>query len=305
MMYFDPGLIQPIELTDSRKQELACVMADAYRHLKRAATKRYGEADIRQLRTDWRTDRINLRADWQARDSMQNLERIEHEVIAGYIRIAHRLCKAFYYAHARCSSGVTMDDFVQEAAVGIFNAMYNYDGSTEFATYCYSSIKNQLVDFIRTDRMFSKMSRNVVLWRLSVIRLMNQQPDLGFDEALEAYQQQRIEKKLRALSGDEQNKIRAAYQSTHVVRDDLMEETLFVVVDDEQQADDLRELRVAINSEVLTESELAMVQRFLSGEKGWQTKMAQEEGVTRMAISLRWKKTQQKLREALLERKAA
>lgn len=306
MMYFDPGLIQPVELTEGRKQELACVMADAHKHLKRAATKRYGDPDIRQLRTDWRTDRINLKSDWQARDSMQNLERIEHEVIAGYIRIAHRLCKAFYYAHARCSSGVTLDDFIQEAAVGIFNAMYTYDGSREFSTYCYWAIKHQLVDFIRTDRSFSKMSRNVVLWRLNVIRLMNQFPDLSFEDALVRYQEQRVEKQLRPLSDDEQSKIKAAYQSTHVVRDDLMEETLFVVVDaDDEQDDELSQLKVAINSDVLTENELEMVQRFLSGEKGWQTRMAEEHGVTRMAISLRWKKAQDKLREAFFEKKAA
>lgn len=306
MMYFDPGLIQPIELSEGRKQELACVMADAHKHLKRAATKRYGEADIRQLRIDWRTDRINLRSDWQARDSMQNLERIEHEVIAGYIRMAQQLCSAFYYAHRCCSSGVTLDDFTQEAAVGIFNVMYTYDGRTEFSTYCYHAIKSQLVDFIRSDRSFSKLSRNVIIWRLNVIRLMNQFPDLSFEDALARYQQQRIEKQLRPLSDDEQNNIKAAYQSAQVVRNDLMEETLFVVVDDDgERNEELDQLKVAINSDVLTEKEVEMVQRFLSGEKGWQTRMAKEHGVSRMAVCHWWKAAQEKLREAITEKKAA
>ncbi|CAE7860175.1 unnamed protein product [Symbiodinium microadriaticum] len=307
MMYFDPGLIRPIDLSDERKQELACVMADAYRHLKRAAKKRYSDPDIRQLRADWRQGRCNLRTDWQARDSMQNLERIESEVIAGYIRIAHSLCKAFYYAHSRCSAGVTMDDFVQEASFAIFNSMYSYDGSTEFSTFCYRAIKNKLVDFVRTDRSFSKINRKVILWRFNVIRLMNRRPDLSFEQALVVYQEQREEKNLRTLTDDELESIHAAYRATNLVRDNIMDETLFVVVDDDDDEVDERveELQLALTSSLLSDDEHKMVELFLSGEVGWQTRLAESEGVTRAAINQRWQRTQNKLREAIEERKAA
>jgi len=303
-MYFDPGLIQPVDLTEHRKQELACVMADAHRHLKRAA-KRHN-TDIRSLRSDWRTGLCDFKTDWhfktdwQARDSMQNLERIEHEVIAGYIRMAHSLCEAFYYAHSRCSPGISVDDFVQEAACAIFNAMYTYDGSTEFSTYCYGAIKNQLVDFIRHDRVFSKIGRNVILWRMSIIRLMNNHPELEFDQALELYKAQRAEKNLRPLTEIETSNIKAAYRTTNMVRDDILGETLFVVHDEHDgSSDSVNRVRVAVNSDLLTEDEMLMVEEFLAGDAGWQTRLAAQVGVTRAAINQRWKRTKEKLREVL------
>lgn len=298
-MYFNPGLICNIKLTEARKQELECVMADAQVHLKRVAKK--NRISVRQLRTNWRTGQFDFESEWQARESIQNLERIEHEIIAGYICIANDLCKAFYYAHVNCSVGVSMDDFVQEAAYAIFNSIYSYDGSNKFSTYCYYAIKNQLIDFIRSDRSV-KISRNVIIWRLNIIRLMNNDL-ISFDEALDLYQSQRLEKNLRLLNEKEIDQIRKVQNTLKVDfenYDRLGHKSLYVVDEHNDNKDELDQLmKIAIDSEVLNDSELEMIQLFLADEKGWQTKFAKKLGITRMAVTYRWQKTQSKLRQAL------
>ena len=163
------GTIQPITLTDERKDELTMTMAASHDVVHDAAVRLYGEPDFRRLRHEFRSGKkIRLRADERA--TLSQLAEIEQEVLAGFIRVPFNLCKAFYFAERR--SAVTLGDWVQEAAQTIFDCIYGFDGSNEFSTYVYWSVKNRLIDFVRSQ---SEVARSVVAVRVKIVAIMEKE----------------------------------------------------------------------------------------------------------------------------------
>lgn len=131
-------LIKPVELTADQKAELHDLMVQANSILKPLAQKMFGERGLRKLRNEVRAGRVELSASEAV--CIQRVVANEGLILAGYIRVATQLVKAFYLRTKQ-----DMDDLWQEAAMGIYDAIYSFDGRNEFSTYVYYSVKNRLI----------------------------------------------------------------------------------------------------------------------------------------------------------------
>lgn len=138
------SFIQPIELTDEQKSTYAEIMANATKLLAPLAQELYGDRGLRKLRNNFRTGNLNVDC-VDCMKSLTALIELEDTILSGYIWVALPLCRAF---HAKYGDSFQMDfdDFVQEAAIAIVDAMLGYNGKNEFSTYVYCSVKNRLVN---------------------------------------------------------------------------------------------------------------------------------------------------------------
>ena len=119
--------IKPVELSGSQKDELQRIMSKVNDLLRPVAEKR----GLKRLR-----DQVRANPSPEVKALMDS----ESLILAGYIRIATKLVNAF-----QRSSSLEEDDLWQEATIAIYDAMYSYNGQTEFSTYAYNCIKNRLI----------------------------------------------------------------------------------------------------------------------------------------------------------------
>lgn len=303
MLYLDASSIKAIDLSQGRKAELASLMAESYAHLSKFAEA--NATNIKEIRTRHRTGKVKYKAD--VRETLQKLEQIETEVICGYIKIAYSLCEAFYYSRRKQAPGTSVSDYLQEAAFAIFEAIYRFDGAVEFATYVHRCVKNRLVDYCRTDRMFSQIGRRLAAHRNAVMKLMEgEHGTIPFGEAVRRYQQQRIEKDLKPLSEHDIECVSDAYIAYCFDRSDIEDKNTMamLVSPDDSQQDDIRLLHEVIASDGLSALEKRMIDHYLSNDTGWQTRLAKEKGVSKMTVSNWWAACRSKLKD-IMDRKAA
>jgi RNA polymerase sigma factor (sigma-70 family) len=132
------NLIKPVDLTETQKAELHESMVQANLLLKPLAHKMFGDRGLRKLRDEVRAGRVKLSASERA--CVQRVMDNEGLILAGYIRVVAPLVRSFHL-----STKQDVDDLWQEAALGIYDAIYSFDGRTEFSTYSYSAVKNRLI----------------------------------------------------------------------------------------------------------------------------------------------------------------
>lgn len=144
------AIYSPVELAEDEKLEIESKLAASFKVLKKASTKLYGFANIKKLRNEYKNGQVQL--DDRSKNAMDQIIGLEKRVLSGYIRMAAKPCRK-----SRNRYGLSVADYLQEAAMAIYDAMYLYNGKTRFSTYAFWCIKNRIVDFYRNE------SRNLAL----------------------------------------------------------------------------------------------------------------------------------------------
>ena len=139
------SMFAPVELSDSEKRSLEKQMADAFALFEKASIKEYGFANVKKLRNDYKKGQIKL--DDETRSAMDGIIAIEQRIVSGYIKMSIDLCVKF-----RERYGITSSDYLQEAAMAIYDAIYMYNGKTRFSTYSFWCMKNRMLDFHRDEK---------------------------------------------------------------------------------------------------------------------------------------------------------
>lgn len=151
----DLKLYTPIDLSADRTESLQQTMASAFVALSAAAVEKYGFAKVKRLRDDYKAGRIDLQFNPRAKRILREMAALECEVVRGYIKVGTELCRSFAHS-TEARPGVTMGDYVQEAAQAIYDAMYTYNGENEFSTFVYWCVKNRLISFVRSEERAAK-----------------------------------------------------------------------------------------------------------------------------------------------------
>jgi RNA polymerase sigma factor (sigma-70 family) len=138
------AIYEPVDLTEDEKKVLEQQLADGFKVLNQASIDVYGFANVKKLRNEYKNGTVKLSG--KVKQTIDQLIAVEKRVIAGYIRMASKLC-----GKSRKRYGITVCDYLQEAAMAIYDAMYLYNGQNRFSTYAFWCIKNRIVDFYRSE----------------------------------------------------------------------------------------------------------------------------------------------------------
>ena len=134
-----------IDLTEEQKQELHNLMVSVNSFLKPLSQKMFGERSLRKMRDEVRAGKVDLPP--KESEQLNALMRSEELIIAGYIRIAAPLVKSFSF-----TAKFEHEDLWQEAALVVYNAIYSFDGSSEFSTYVYWTVKNHFLSKVKSQK---------------------------------------------------------------------------------------------------------------------------------------------------------
>lgn len=249
----------PVNLSETDKQHFEAMMAKAFEVFQRAALERYNFANVKKLRDEYKSqsssNRNMLWADPQARKMMQWMIAHEQQIIAAYIRISNDLCSAFALAH---DAGPSYADYLQEAAVAIYDAMYQYNGSTKFSTYVHWVIKNRLITFRRSEMSSKGFTRSLLKIKASVKDLMTQ--GLTADRAIAQLRDDGVEIDPRSLE-----RLRT---SLGLVGDEPKLEAAAPAIDHDSKTE-FDAMKSAIAKTDLTEMEKNLIEAHLRGDESY------------------------------------
>lgn len=133
-------IMEIVELTEEQKVDLEAALAHRHFLLKKAAEQILGEdspAAIKRLRRVPDLPETVIRI-------IEEINEMAPQVDAQYIRVVLPLVKAYHVLTAQKCKGLEEDDFLQEAHIAIFDAMFTYNGRTRFSTYVYHCVKRHL-----------------------------------------------------------------------------------------------------------------------------------------------------------------
>lgn len=174
-MSFPANSIRAIDLNDAQKSELSITLAKCHGSLYRAAIENYDKPRIKRMRDDFKSGKITLRYNPEARNALLEVMSLESRVLAAYIKMCNELCSAFHHSHPELQSVIGYTDYLQEAAWAIYDAAYTYNGTTEFSTYCYWCVKNQLITFVRKQRSLVGVTTKLASLRTMARKLMREE----------------------------------------------------------------------------------------------------------------------------------
>lgn len=166
----DLRVYTPIDLRPDRVESLQRTMAAAFVALSAAAVEKYGFAKVKKLRDEYKSGRIDLQFNPRAKRILSEMASLECEVIRGFIRVGTDLCRSFA-ASSDARPGVTLGDYIQEAAQAIYDAMYTYNGENEFSTFVYWCVKNRLISFVRSEERAAKAKQRQRIDKEDVLAL--------------------------------------------------------------------------------------------------------------------------------------
>lgn len=254
---------EPIELRAEDKAELQTLMSEAFVALSFAATEMYGFPKTKKLRDDFKSGKVTLRYDPRARTYMTRLIANEERIIRGYIRLGVSLCNRFDRSKDN-RPGVTYGDYLLECAASLYDAMYCFNGAkqNEFSTYATWCMKNRLIDFARREEQACGVGKKVKKLRLAVKREMEEH-GTTFDAAIEKLRQ------TADIDAATVEKVRySMYKMSHIEQDDEHGAA-------DHDGSEAEAMKQAIAEAPLTDIQRELVTLYLSGEKGFQTRMAE------------------------------
>lgn len=138
----DYGVYQPQQLSSEEVSHLEKLMSDSFQVLRGCAAKFYKFEDVKRLRNEYRTGKIDLSSSPDAKQTLDLLQQNETRIISGFIKLAVQFIKRF---------NVDMSEGLQESANIIYNSMYTYTGADRFSTYVSSCIRNRRIDLFRSE----------------------------------------------------------------------------------------------------------------------------------------------------------
>ena len=129
-----------------QKEQLQSLMAGCNRILAKAAKRNYGGAtpkDVLRLRDEYRRKSA---LDISAKDigALDDLRYYEGEIIEMWVRVGLALAGAFHTVYSNLR--LEREEWNQVAYDAVWDAMYTYNGSTEFSNYVHWVTKRRMVD---------------------------------------------------------------------------------------------------------------------------------------------------------------
>jgi RNA polymerase sigma factor (sigma-70 family) len=254
----DLAQFRPLSLPPDETRRLETLMTTAFECMSQAAIEKYGFRKTKQLRNDYKRG-LNMWWHPRARALMDELAANEDTIVRAYIRLGFKAARQMQRQNP--DSDASVGDYLVECATALYDAMYCYNGETRFSTYATWAIRNRLIDFVRADQQAAGVGKRLKRLRVAVRREM-QAVGSTVDQAVA-----KVASDLQ-LAADEAARLRDAMY--HVGRPD---EDAGREGPDTTEADAMRE---AIARTPLLPIQRELMQIHLSGERGYQTRLARE-----------------------------
>ena len=258
------------------KKQREDFMAEANEVLVEAAKSR-NLPHGRLLRDEFKKGRCTLIHSPRARGFMLDMIALEPIVLGGWIRTVNNKIK-FYHENGKDSRpGLQFSDYVQEAAMGIYDAQYSFNGSTRFSTHAWVCAKNRLLTLLRQEDKQGGISVGVRKLRKRVREIMETH-SVNLDQALALVGHE--------INSDEFERLRSSYRLIGSIDGEGAEQG-------ECDADksEIVEMQDAVQRADMTDLERALINAHLDNDRRFRTELL--ERATQIAAKM--------LRERLTE----
>jgi RNA polymerase sigma factor (sigma-70 family) len=288
--------IKCIVLTTKQIQEFETQMRATHPMVTYWAKKAYGEPAYRRFRNDFFSGRLGVKVPKAVARHIEALRVLETPLVQHNIRLVKRIAARFYQANHHRMPGATLDDFMQEGCLGVIDCVYAYDGTTKFNTYLYWAIENRMKDYVRVDTPLSPVGPTVLAQVNNIRDYMNVHR-VTFDEAAIALKldtSQVVNCRRAAAVVHSDTKFRVNHYGEQLPLSEI------AVAEDQPVADGNEILQEAMRTADLNELERLALQTYLDdGDTGYQTRLAEERGVTRAAVSAAFIRAKNKVKARL------
>lgn len=155
------GFITPNILSENDMTACLGVVADARPILYKWAAKLYGGNEIKQFRRDYVGGKIKgVPADEKA--TIDRVFDVAERLLASVTLSLGEL--AWTFTNSRVRPTLDWDDYFQEACAAAYDAIWTYDGSTQYITSAVAAARNRLVDLVRKGKtLLEPMSESSLL----------------------------------------------------------------------------------------------------------------------------------------------
>ena len=287
------GFIEVVDMSDADKRELSEEISAATAILKSKA-EHFGFRGVRDMRKEYMKNGRRF-LDKETGVNFDILLELEELVLSVYGKMASMLAASFFSSNRSKRPHLDESDYIQEASWAIFDCMYCYDGSRELSTYCYSTVKLRLTNFVRTEEVHAGIGRPTKALRTRLRQIMSRRL-CGFDEAIAEIRQN------EEVSADMEANVRAAcYNIRYSDRDEDLRTSQVA----EEPSEQVEQLLVAVKNAGLNDLQRELIEEFLRiGERpdtDWYDKINPNTGnkYTRQALSQNWHKACDKVRELM------
>jgi RNA polymerase sigma factor (sigma-70 family) len=298
-------MIPSVPLTDAQLQEQYDIIAEVRPVILKWCDRIYGENRYKQFRYEYFSGQLPkydksrnvIQVGKKDRAQLERLQSVEVALLQHNIRLCMKISRYYYNRSKRHMPGVDFLDFLQEATMALIDSVYSYDGSTKFVTYVHWAINNRIKDFIRCDHPLSPPSPIIIELGNTVTEYMAIN-DCNFDHAVKQLG-------LSQQQCDNIRKVKANVISQNTSEDDnsFSGKSMNQIVDHRNsKVEDYDPLMLeALNAAGLSDIERTVFDAYLMNEKSYQSRIAEERGVSRQAVNSAFIRAKNKLRERYFE----
>lgn len=301
---------ESIELSPLEEQEILGTMSDCHRILTQKCVE-FGFVSIRHLRAEYfklRKHKLGKGTqpfDHETRTTLDRMRSLEPKLLAAFVLMIHKFANSFYTSFRDSRPQLDKEDYEQEAAWALFDAIYLHNGSTRLSTYFYHAIKRRLCGFVEKQERHSGMGRGIQHVRRKLIKIMKNK-DCSFDQAVMLFGEE-----FGKLSAKSIEMVRHSFYtvaSSDFERCTIKEHS----IDDEiDRKADSAKIRQTVSNVDLNPLQQEMLDYFLDTGDRLDTQLTQRINLktgdyyTRQAVSQQWGKLIEKLQLHIIPEKEA
>lgn len=275
-------------LTAQELKECTDIILQARPIILKWSEKIYGEVKFRHFRKDYFAGKLETYKIPKAeRAKLEKIQSIEVLLLQHNHRICTKLANKYFTNNKHKMKGVTLEDFQQEAYMGVIYATYSWSGETKFITYVHHLISNNLKAFVRIEHPLSPPSPFIQDYGIAVKNLMSK-TGVNFDQAL-------VELK---IPKDQNMNVMRVISDVYSQYDEKISLSNVAVGDENIEFEDYSLMKAALETCQLTEIERAAFNQYMNGKKIDLTKRFK---VTRQAIHVALQRAKSKIRKRYIE----
>jgi DNA-directed RNA polymerase specialized sigma24 family protein len=254
----DIHYFNPTKLSINQKKYYEQKISECLKVIQPIALKHFNFKNVKQLRDLYLSQKNVLSNFLEVEKSMNWL--IDHEeiIISAYIGMMKAICSDLSCLNKY--SGATLKDYLQVASIGIYEAIYQYNGNTKFSTFSFCVAKNKLLTFHRSELTSVGINKKVLKFKNEIKNLMENGD--SYNSAVS---------KIENVDYNLINRLNNVFQI-----DDC--ENCFEIPDKDQKNTDqleIEEMKKVIYNTKLTKIERDLINAYLNGDENYRKVVSQ------------------------------
>lgn len=290
--------MQHKKMTPERFEEVFSLVVQIYPTIKRLCEKFYGQLS-KDFRTDYFSGKFGTEISREDQAQLERLQALETEILQHNVPMCHALSRKFFSKNRTRMPVFEYDDYFQESLLAVLNCVYVWNGSTEFITYATTAIRNALLNFVRQNASTLKSASSKTSDRLLMIKSQIALNNCSFEEAVDLAGLKLKPKQIARLRSAMSIVLNeGAIETRHGGNTERSNNLESIAIDRrELPVDQLPMIREIFDVVQLSEFQKELLWALMSGEVGYQTRLAEEHGISKSLANYHLRQAKEKLRE--------